>query len=151
IDLAKRIEEGVREVLSALGRYPNIIADVLNDYARYERQEARLNDIISGFTDLEIEASPLVESTEEAELIDDAEDEAPLTNEKDEFAEEDSSDADSGGEGEGDGGDEDGESEFDGGPDPVLAQQRFTVLREHYEKYAAAVKRYGRNHKTSQK
>src|SRR5690242_12803480 len=60
IVLAMRIEEGIREVLSALAQYPEIIADVLNDYARYERAEARLSDIISGFTDAEANPAPLV-------------------------------------------------------------------------------------------
>ena len=54
ITLAKRIEEGIREVLTALAQYPEIVAEVLNEYARYENvKRPVLSDIISGYTDVD--------------------------------------------------------------------------------------------------
>ncbi len=158
ITLAKRIEEGIREVLTALAQYPEIVAEVLNEYARYERQETRLSDIISGYTDVEIEV-PIVETLADADV--EAEEEVPEL-EAEEFptpaaARDDLEDeVEGGGEGVegapvGEGGDGDGESEIDGGPDPELAKERFTELLELYKKYAAAAKRYGRQHKNTQK
>ena len=59
IKLAKRIEEGLQAILAALTQYPENVFDILSDYARYEQQEIRLNDIISGFLDLEELSIPL--------------------------------------------------------------------------------------------
>lgn len=157
ITLAKRIEEGIREVLTALAQYPEIVAEVLNEYARYERQEARLSDIISGYTDVEIEV-PIVET-----LIDiETEEEVPeleaeeLSSSSRDALDEEIEGAGEGGEGvegaAGEGGDGgDGESDIDGGPDPELAKERFTELQKLYDKYLAASKRYGRQHKTTKK
>lgn len=150
--LAKRIEEGIREVLTALSQYPDIIAEVLNDYARYERQECRLNDIISGFTDvevavpekvieetaLELEAEPEVEAEAEGEVEAPAEVVAVAETEEE------------GGE-EGSTGEGDAESELDGGPDPVLAKERFTELSKLFTKYVSAIKRNGRQNKATLK
>ena len=142
IVLAKRIEEGIQEVLVALAQYPVLISDVLNDYARYERQEMRLSDIISGFTDVEVEV-PVVDDNAEADLDaladDDAEDDAaPVKAIADDESEE--------GE-ESEGGGDDAEAELDGGPDPELARARFTELQEKYAQYAAAETKHGRKHK----
>lgn len=163
ITLAKRIEEGIREVLTALAQYPEIVAEILNEYARYERQEARLSDIISGYTDVEIEvpiAEILVE-TETEEVPDLETEEFPAASGRDVLLEADGTgdgeggvigEGGEGGEGgDSEGGDGDGEGDIDGGPDPELAKERFTELRDLYQKYTAAAKRYGRQHKTTQK
>jgi RNA polymerase primary sigma factor len=148
IVLAKRIEEGIQEILVALAQYPEIISDVLNDYARYERQEMRLSDIISGFTDIEVEV-PIDETVAEPADIDaiaEEEDVAPVSDK--DFSDEEAEESEESGEGGGDG---EGEGEMDGGPDPELAKQRFTVLHEHYEKYMVAEKKNGRRHKITLK
>src|ERR1043165_4971893 len=59
IKLAKRIEEGLQAILTALTQYPENVFDILSDFTRYEQQEIRLNDIISGFLDLEELSIPL--------------------------------------------------------------------------------------------
>jgi len=141
IVLAKRIEEGIREVLLALAQYPEIIADVLKEYDRYERQEARLSDIINGYTDVEEKtAAPIDELAEGADLEEEDEvdsDVAVVIVEEEE------------GEGEASG-DGDSETDIDGGPDPVLAKERFTELRELYEKFLSSEKKNGADHKTTQ-
>jgi RNA polymerase primary sigma factor len=139
IQLAKRIEEGIQEVLAALAQYPEIMSEILNDYVRYEKQEIRLSDIISGYTDIELEAQA-EETFVEVEEIDSVavlEDEEPEIVAEDEELEE--------------GGGDDSEGGPDGGPDPEIARQRFTELRELYDKFIAAEKKYGRRHKTTQK
>src|SRR5918996_4593942 len=49
IDIAKRIEEGLNQVLSALADYPPLMARVLAEYDKVGTEEVKLTDIISGF------------------------------------------------------------------------------------------------------
>jgi RNA polymerase primary sigma factor len=49
IKIAKRIEEGMTQALSALASHPDIIAEFLKLYQRVEDGELKLIDIISGF------------------------------------------------------------------------------------------------------
>ena len=58
IRIAKRIEEGIYQVLKSLASYPETIQLVLHDYERVLADEMRLSDIISGFSDTEEEIAP---------------------------------------------------------------------------------------------
>ena len=49
IAIAKRIEEGMNQMLTTLAYQPQMIAEVLGDYDRVEKGEMRLSDIISGY------------------------------------------------------------------------------------------------------
>ncbi len=49
INIAKRIEEGTRQVLSAIAVYPKIIASVLEEYTRITSEHGRLSDLVNGF------------------------------------------------------------------------------------------------------
>ena len=51
IVIAKRIEEGINTVQASVAEYPQAIAMILEQYDRYEAEEIRLSDIISGFVD----------------------------------------------------------------------------------------------------
>ena len=51
IVIAKRIEEGIREVMSALAYFPGTVEKVLDDYDKVATEERRLGDIISGYLD----------------------------------------------------------------------------------------------------
>ncbi|MFL0798017.1 MAG: RNA polymerase sigma factor RpoD [Cellvibrionaceae bacterium] len=51
IEIAKRIEEGIREVISAITYFPGSVESILDDYTLYENEERRLADIISGYLD----------------------------------------------------------------------------------------------------
>ncbi len=53
IKIAKRIEEGIGQVLKALATYPGTIESLLNNYLSVQKEELKLSDIIIGFTDLE--------------------------------------------------------------------------------------------------
>ncbi|MEX2525225.1 MAG: RNA polymerase sigma factor region1.1 domain-containing protein, partial [Gammaproteobacteria bacterium] len=53
IRIAKRIEEGISQVLSALSLYPGTIQILIDTYAAVQREELKLSDIIVGFTDQE--------------------------------------------------------------------------------------------------
>jgi len=54
IILAKRIEQGSKQVLSALAHYPSTIENFLAAYAKYEAEDLRLTDIIIDFADPDI-------------------------------------------------------------------------------------------------
>ncbi|MFT6913846.1 MAG: RNA polymerase primary sigma factor [Motiliproteus sp.] len=51
IILAKRIEEGIRGVMSALASYPSAVPTVLATYAASLEEEGRLSDVLNGFID----------------------------------------------------------------------------------------------------
>ncbi|MDD7805795.1 MAG: RNA polymerase sigma factor RpoD [Endozoicomonas sp. (ex Botrylloides leachii)] len=52
IQIAKRIEEGWREVMSSLAYFPGSVQIVVDEYDRILAEEGRLNDLISGYIDL---------------------------------------------------------------------------------------------------
>ena len=144
IILAKRIEEGIKEVLLALAQYPELIGEVIKEYDRYENQEIRLSDIIIGYTDLEAEAEINEEEVDEdVDAL--AEEDVEIAEGGDEVEDEENENENENGDGDGD-----ADAEIDGGPDPELAKVRFTELRELYNKFLAAEKKYGRYHKNTQ-
>ena len=51
IDIAKRIEDGINQVQSSVAEYPEAITYLLEQYDKYEAEQLRLSDIISGFID----------------------------------------------------------------------------------------------------
>jgi RNA polymerase primary sigma factor len=51
IRIAKRIEEGMNQMLSALATYSDTIATLLDEADRFEREEVRLTDILTTFID----------------------------------------------------------------------------------------------------
>lgn len=131
IAIAKRIEEGTRQVLNALAHYPEAIAALLEDYDRAAAGEIRLSDVMSGYADTE-ENIPLNEDEERVF-------------EEQMSAKEDSEEEEEGGEGNSD------ESDGETGPDPELAKERFTALRELYKDVTAAAKKHGLRHKNTEK
>jgi RNA polymerase primary sigma factor len=53
LQIAKRIEDGLNQVLSALSVYPRTIEKLLEIFTLVETDEIRLSDVMSGFTDAE--------------------------------------------------------------------------------------------------
>lgn len=138
IAIAKRIEEGVKQVLTALANYPEIIAEILTDYDRVATGDMRLSDIINGYTDTETVDETVVAAMEAAvpEFEEEGSGKAAMSETEDE---------------EGEGGEGGEESDIDGGPDPEVARERFEALRSLYVKVVAAEKKHGRQHKTAKK
>ncbi len=78
IKIAKRIEEGLSQALSALATHPDIIADFLSQYDKIETGESKLSDIINGFTDyispkelLKIDKAEIDEDLEDNDELED--------------------------------------------------------------------------------
>ncbi|MGY8870296.1 MAG: RNA polymerase sigma factor region1.1 domain-containing protein, partial [Pseudomonadales bacterium] len=81
IVIAKRIEEGIREVMSALAFFPGSVEIILEAYNSVLQEEGRLSDIFSGYIDPDsVIAAQAAEAAEAAaalqeELGDNAEEE----------------------------------------------------------------------------
>ena len=75
IKIAMRIEEGTRQVLNSLASYPKTIDVLLKEYDKTLTEEARLSDIILGFTDQEIPHTNAAPILDEEESEDDESDE----------------------------------------------------------------------------
>ena len=81
LKIAKRIEEGLNQVLSALSVYPRSVEKLIELFDLVERDERRLGDVISGFNDEEPEVPvpvvvPVAASADDtaAEVVGDEED-----------------------------------------------------------------------------
>ena len=122
ISIAKRIEEGIDEVQTAIAAYPEALTELLNNYDQVEAGNYRLADLITGFVDPNIAA-------EEAANIDEN------------FAdEEESVEAAAAAE-------VDDESDSDNSIDPEVARERFAALREQHTKTLATIAKHGRSGK----
>jgi DNA-directed RNA polymerase sigma subunit (sigma70/sigma32) len=51
IVIAKRIEEGIRELMAALAFYPGSVKQILDEYALVAKEERKLTDILVGYLD----------------------------------------------------------------------------------------------------
>src|SRR6218665_2802575 len=51
IEIAKRIEEGIREVMSAIAHFPGTVDHILSEYTRVTSEGGRLSDVLSGYID----------------------------------------------------------------------------------------------------
>ncbi|MFT4814140.1 MAG: RNA polymerase primary sigma factor [Glaciecola sp.] len=81
IVIAKRIEEGLRELMKAMAYFPGTVEHVLNEYALTNTEERRLNELITGYLDTtDVIPAPVqvVDSSAAKSADDDDEDEAPV-------------------------------------------------------------------------
>ncbi len=114
IIIAKRIEEGIREVMSALSAFPSSVEIILEAYNKVTEEEGRLSDIFSGYID-----------PDTAEVVTPAPVIAPvIKNDKDKN-------------------DDDDEDEKERGPDPEEAKIRYGKIQVCLDKYYAAVEKHG--------
>ena len=125
IVIAKRIEEGIRDVMAAVAHFPGITGTVIQAYDRIIENEGRLSDIVSGFLDPD-GAEPFME-----------EDTTPDTS----STSDDSSDDDD---------DDDSEEETESGPDPEETRLRFELLKEKLDAADVCLAKHGRGHKKTQ-
>ncbi|MEE2820663.1 MAG: RNA polymerase sigma factor RpoD [Pseudomonadota bacterium] len=129
IVIAKRIEEGIREVMQAMAYYPGIVESVLAIYDRIQSEEGRMSDLLAGFLDPDPadEEPGKVASTEEV-------------NDRD-FDDSDSDDDDDS--------DDSDDEEGDTGPDPEEVRARFEALRVNLAKAEKLIAKKGRDSKES--
>ena len=137
ISIAKRIEEGIRDVLNSIAYWPNAVEVVLKEYKDYEAGERRLADILSGYLDPETDEDiPEVLEDESEDL--DEDDASSSKSTKDVKLDDDDEEEES---------ESDDDSEGDSGPDPEIAKARFTELENAWTNTKALVAKHGRNSK----
>ncbi|MGB5325703.1 MAG: RNA polymerase sigma factor RpoD [Pseudomonadales bacterium] len=123
IAIAKRIEEGIREKMSALACFPNTVQLILNEFELVETGDKKLADVLLGYLN-PADSVPTAQEIADAQAAKTA---AAAAN--------------------------NGEAEEapDTGPDPEEAKQRFGALATQLQKTERSVKRYGRDASSAQK
>ncbi|HXK56328.1 MAG TPA: RNA polymerase sigma factor RpoD, partial [Gammaproteobacteria bacterium] len=129
LTIAKRIEEGLNQVLAALATYPDTVARVLEMFDKVEVDEIRLTDVIAGFNDPN-ESDEIAKPIQVKSSIESSEVEASV---------EDGNDDD----------DDDGDSTeevVDTGPDPEEARLKIAQLRKHHKALINNLAKHGKEH-----
>ncbi len=121
--IAKRIEDGLNQVLESLSTYPRTVGQLLDIFSRVETEQLRLSEVISGFNDdEEITNEPVIKIV----VKESDEDEVVMTATE---------------EGE--------EVVIDAGPDPEECARRVAELRHRYNELLTCLHEHGRNHPCS--
>ena len=128
IEIAKRIEEGTRELMSAISDWPSTVGAVIAEWDLVLAGERKLTDLISGYLN-PMEHVPSALAQQQAAEAEKLANGGSDDNDEDEGAEE----------------------ENEGGLDPEEANRRFEEIREQLVKTERSITRYGRDGKASQK
>ena len=136
IEIAKRIESGLRHMNSALVHYPYVIDSILSTYEQMLQSEApKFSEMVLGFFDI-MDADPIspaqVIKEERKEMVDEKEVVLDIDSDQDQD-------------------EEDGEEEIDTGPDPIELANRMQILSKLQNKFTKALAKHGRSHKITQK
>ncbi len=129
ITIAKRIEEGLNQMLAAMALFPPSVKLVLDDYALHAEGKKRLAEVVAGFNDYVEEANAAAAAEEAAENGIEVEDE-----EAEEDAEDDGDDA--------------AEEAAPTGPDPEEVKARMTAMAALWVKFEKALAKHGPGHKS---
>jgi RNA polymerase primary sigma factor len=121
IVIAKRIEDGLNQVLHALASYPGTAATLLEGYERVKAEEMRLNDLISGF----IDPNAVEEDIPEPQAV--------VASSADDKSDDDDEDDDT------------VAAVVDTGPDPEETAQRFAEIEKIYSQLVSALAKGGKN------
>jgi RNA polymerase primary sigma factor len=139
IVIAKRIEEGIREMMAALSHVPGSVEAILAEYALVATEERKLSDIISGYLD-PVETLPvaIIPEAVEEEVIPElaVKGDAKAAGKEDEDEE---------------GAATEDEAEVDTGPDPEEARIRFAELKKQLDKTQKNLAKHGRDSKQAGK
>ena len=125
IAIAKRIEEGLTQMMSALASFPWSVQLLLEEYELHKAGKKRLADIVAGFNDVEEPA----EEIPVAEIADDAAIEDADDGEEDDVA----------------GGDDSAPT----GPDPAEVARRMELLAASYVKFQKNYAKQGAGNKAA--
>ncbi|BBR56204.1 MULTISPECIES: RNA polymerase sigma factor RpoD [Pseudomonas] len=131
IEIAKRIEEGIREVMGAIAHFPGTVDYILSEYDRVTTEGGRLSDVLSGYIDPD---DNIAAPTEEVPIPGAKAAAAKEEEDEDEESEESSDDS---------------EDEGESGPDPEVARQRFGAVADQLQITGKILKKHGRSGKES--
>jgi len=122
IAIAKRIEEGTRELMHAMSYWPGTVDKLVEEYSLIEKEERRMPDVIAGWLDPADNVPSALDAAKAREA-------AAANNNSD----------------------DDDEDENTGGVDPEEAKERFGALAKAAAAAAKAVEKHGRESKQGQK
>ncbi len=122
IVIAKRIEEGLRELMHSIAFWPDSVKRVLAEFDLIEAGERRIPDVISGWLDPYESVSPPTPPAAKKKDEDDSDDD---DDKKDDDSEEE-------------------EEEANTGIDPEYAKERFEELREQLDLTNELIEEHGR-------
>jgi RNA polymerase primary sigma factor len=125
IEIAKRIEEGTRELMSAVSDWPTNVATIMGEWDKVVAGDKKLTDLISGYLN-PMEHVPSALAQQQAAEAAEAERIANGEEIDDEEEEE--------------------EEQHEGGLDPEIATQRFEEVRTILIKTEKSIAAKGRNH-----
>jgi RNA polymerase primary sigma factor len=126
IAIAKRIEEGLNQVQSALASFPWSIQLLIEEYDQHTEGKKRLSEVLAGFADVEQPDVVIAEAAVDGDAVAEEEDDAA------------DGDAEEAGPG-------------DTGIDLVEVARRMDELRQLYAKFQKAAEKYGSADRKSQK
>ena len=126
IAIAKRIEDGLVQVQNALSTFPWSIHILLSEYDLHVDGKKRLNEVITGFNDIEPPAPPVIEALLEGDEV-----EAVAKEEEEEVAAQTGEVAD------------EETAPGDTGPDPEEVRRRMDLLRGAYASFQANNAKHG--------
>ncbi len=132
IEIAKRIEDGIREMMSAFTFWPSAVEEILEEYKLAEEGERRLADIITGYLN---PAEYVPSALEQAQK---AEEEANAKAEANDSSDDDDDDDD-----DGDDNASSDDDEKSTGPDPEEARERFGEIAASWKKAEKVIKSKG--------
>ena len=133
IAIAKRIEEGIRDVLTALAYYPGTVSYLLDTYAEVTKEE-KLADLLVGYldpTDNVPAATQVGQEPKKPEHVLNADGTPALNPDGTPVVAEE-------------------EEEENKGPDPIEAKKRFSLLKRQYNKSLKIIEEKGANSKESE-
>jgi len=123
IEIAKRIEEGIRDVMFAMSEWPETVDDIVAQYELVQKGERRLVEIIAGYLNpVDHVPSALEQSKKDAAAI--------AAGEKEE---------------------EEEEEQHEGGLCPEEAAQRFGSIHKQNDKTKRSIARHGRSAESAEK
>jgi len=73
IEIAKRIEDGLKQMIMAISALPTTIVEILELADRVKRDEMRIDELVDGLVDPNAKDQPLPEMAEEAEIEEESE------------------------------------------------------------------------------
>ena len=133
IAIAKRIEEGIRDILTALAYYPGTVNYLLDTYAEVTKEE-KLADLLVGYldpTDNVPAATQVGQEPKKPEPVLNADGTPALNADGTPVVAEE-------------------EEEENKGPDPIEAKKRFSLLKRQYNKSLKIIEEKGANSKESE-
>jgi RNA polymerase primary sigma factor len=139
IAIAKRIEEGLTQVQSALSSFPWAIGLLLEEYDLHLDGKRRMSEILAGFADQEIPAEEFGTNSAANDASSSSDDSG------------DNSDSDDDSDDDDDDSSSDTTESTPSGPDPLEVARRMDVLRELYGKFQKTADKYGVADRKSQK